>query len=424
LSDFQVRIGASAPSEVQTVIATGAMLNTAQGGSAYDDRMFYIRYDGGDLADTGWELTYSQPQNPSGQRGKMVTMRLTQAVYLNDASGTRTQDMVLADAQENTAYFIEQIPDYREHGVLCWSVGGEGGNALNQASDPNISQGDFTPDGTNGSRSPLSADGTTWKTGRKELLESVVEALNDEGMTMCFGPFYQQMFYWHDTQAHYRAAMSTYTDWLIEKGYRNVLIDLANEAGADPAGGWDDGTLVFDTDARVADELDYLRGLWAGEPWRPPIGCSSRSKPGPLVIAESDVHWYHGNVSGGVSNKPIRVQEILDDSTVGPVVMNEDENVQGSTEFQAGGSSRESAIEDELEAFDLVHAITGASGGTMLATMWQRWKTGQSTKTGFRPELGPSNDTTVTPYLTAYANLTRRVLENVQAKNNGLDIPT
>lgn len=392
-------------------ISTGAML-----GGGRDARSFYISYDNGGT----WELTYSNSPSLSAAQGKMVTARMVQAVYLNDASGARTEDMTLADAQENTDHFCDNITPYREHGVLCWSIGMEGGNALNQASDPEVLQGDFTPDSSNGSRSPLTAAGTAWKTGRKELLEQVIEALAAEGMVCCLGLFYQQMFYWHDTQANYRAAMSTVTDWLIEKGYRNVCIDLANEAGVDPAGGWDDGTLVFDTDARVADELDYFRGLWTGEPWRPPIGCSSRSKPGPLVLAESDVHWYHGNVSGGVSNKPLRVQEIIDDTTVGPVVMNEDENVQGATEFQAGGAGRENAIQDELEAFTLVNDIAGASGGTMLATTWQRWKTDQATKTGFLPEPGPSADTTHADYWTAYKNLTTRWLEHVESETGGL----
>jgi hypothetical protein len=97
--------------------------------------------------------------------------------------------------------------------------------------------------------------------------------------------------------------------------------------------------------------------------------------------------------------------------------------VQGATEFQAGGAGRENAILDELEAFDLVHAIDGASGGTMLATMWQRWKTGQATMTGFMPELGPSADTTHATYLTAYKNLTTRVLENVESHTGGLPAP-
>ena len=412
-SELRLQIGTPAdPFAVS--IATGEMLNVAQSTSGYDDRSFYISYTGAaQNAAADWELTYSHAQNPGDQAGKMVTMRLTQAVYLNDASGTRDQDMVLADAQENTAHFIAQIPDYREHGVLAWSVGLEGGNAQNQASDPNFDSGDFTVDGTNGSRSPLAADGLTWKTGRRELVEDVIEALNEQGMVCCLGLYYNQLYYWHSSQANYRAAMGTVTDMLIENGYRNVCIDLANEAGVDAAGGWTSGTNVFGSDANVANELDYLRGLWTGEPWRPPIGCSSRSMPGPLTIAESDVHWYHGNVSGGVSNKPLRVQDILDDSTVGPVVMNEDENVQGATEFQAGPSTagRTNAVDDELEAFDLVHAIDGASGGTMLASMWQRWKVDQATKTGFMPELGPSTDINHATYLTAYANLTRLVLE-------------
>jgi len=382
-------------------ISTGSML-----GGGRDVRKMYIDYALGD----GWEETYSRSPSLAAAKGKLVTARMVQAGTLFDAGGAHASDMTDAEADANAANFIAAMPVFREAGVHNWVISLEGGNPTNAAgaAEPNLDNTDMVYDFTSGLPSPFTSDGTGWKTGRKERYENIINALSDEGMTCTLTLFYSRLSYYLLTQTNYRNAMQLVTDWIIENEWRHILIDLANEAGWDAGGSWEvDGPFGWnansatDNDQRVANELDYFRSLWNGQPWRPPIGCSSRSKPGPLTIAESDVHWYHGNVAGSVSNKGVRCQEILDGSSVGPVVSN------------------------EIDSFFVVNDKSGCSGGTMLATAWQRWKADWAAlglpKPGFMPEAGISTDTTVTDYWTAQRNLTRKWLTDASlAATNGL----
>lgn len=405
------------PLETEVAVTTGAMLNESLSVSDYDVRSVYISYNGG----TTWEETYSQSPSLPAAQGKMVTARMVQAAFFN--SGSFDQSMDDADADANTQHFIDQMPAYRASGVLCWVVSLEGGNPINQAADPNIDQTGFSyRTNADGATSVFLADGTGFKTGRIERVEALIEAAAEQGMIVCLALFYSRQAAWLATQADYRNAMETVTDWLITKGYKNVVIDLANEAGADLGGNWTSNApdCNFLTDAGVAEEIAYFKSLWDGQPWRPAIGCSSRSKPGQLTMDESDIHWFHGNVAGtptssNPANRDNWVQDMLNATTVGPVVCNEDE-----TSLEENGPSS-GALAIEICCFDGVNDIAGASGGTMLASTWQRWHSDQPTP--FLPEPGASSDPDTGTYWERYRNFTRAWLDHVESQTGGLAAP-
>lgn len=397
--------GAGSEATEGFAISTGAML-----GGGRDVRAVYVSYDNGDT----WELSYSRSPSLEAAQGKMVTARWAQACFFNDASGSNPADMTDEDADANALHFRNQLAAYISSGVMCFSVGMEGGNALDTTSDPAIDQSGFAYTNNNGSPSAFTSDGTALKAAHQARYEALIEAAGALGGAIGLNLFYGRQGGYLSSQANYENAIETVSAWLIEKGYRNITIDIANESGADASGTWPTSHL-FKTDEGSAAMVEHFIAQWDGQPWRPPVGCSSRSKPGPLVLAASDIHWFHGNVAGtpAPGNRDDWCQDILDDTTEGPVVCNEDE-----TQAEENGGATSTKLANELICFDAMNDIAGVSGGTMIAKPWQRIDT--STATIFRPEPGLSDDPDSGTYWERWANFTRAWLDHVKAETGGL----
>jgi hypothetical protein len=208
------------------------------------------------------------------------------------------------------------------------TVSMEGGNPGNPDSDPDINQTGFGYDQANGTPSAFSKGPVAIKASWKARLEQIIEALNDKGMVCILGLFYGRQSSWLDTQANYEDAMDAVTAWLIAKGYRNVIVDLANECGENPSSTWG-SRAPWVTDSGVAGAIDYFKGLWAAEPWRPPVSASDRRLDfGALAGAAADVILPHANLHGGAngtgSPSTTQVNTLMSDWADKPVVVNED----------------------------------------------------------------------------------------------------
>ncbi len=116
------------------------------------------------------------------------------------------------DPDANTDRFIEAIPDYRAHGIRAFTLCLQGGmpgyeGALNSAYE---------------------ADGSL-RPGYLERVERVIRACDDSGIAVILGCFYQrQDQVMNDAAAVEKAAINTVT-WVRERGFENVVIEVANE---------------------------------------------------------------------------------------------------------------------------------------------------------------------------------------------------
>jgi hypothetical protein len=200
--------------------------------------------------------------------------------------------------------------------------------------------------------------------------------------------------------------------WLKTKGYRNVLIDLANESGDDPSGNWAAGEgEIWQTDAGAAQMVDYFVGSWGADPNRPPVGCSSRTVPGALTNAETDVCWVHTNVMGAsIVDDELNALEGLSQ----PVAVNETDR---------HNTNRQTWYDDETDDWPVIRG-EDASPGCMLSTPWQRMDVsrehGDGVRQPFMPEPGSTDDLTVADAQERLRNLTRKWLDFVEAQTGGL----
>jgi hypothetical protein len=398
----------------EPVMTTGNRLNVVQGVTSYDDRAIYERDDGADLSVvTGWSKTFTDTQNiGKNYEGEMPTVRWANATWAQNASSL-SGNVTTAEADRNTQHFIDQLPIYRSYGVKCVSVGFECGNPINNEEDPAITPVDNSLGyDINGSPSAFDEDGTGFKSLHLARMESLIEAAAAQRMVVCLQLFYARQCRWLSTTAHYEAAIDTAVDWLKTKGYRNVFLDLANEAGDDPSGNWALGHAdIWKTDAGAADMLEYYKTSWGITPNRPPAGVSSRTIPGSATNAESDIVWVHTNVMGAsIVDDEIGSLSSLDQ----PVVVNESDR---------HSTNRATWLELELDDWPSMRG-SGASVGVMLSTAHQRMDTARthsdSVRKPFMPDVGTSDDLTVSNAQERLRNLTRAWLDELLLASGGL----
>ncbi len=120
------------------------------------------------------------------------------------------------DAQRNTREFIAAMPTWRDHGLLAFTINLQGGS----------------PEGYSQQQpwhnSALNADGSLHPEYMQRL-EQVLDAADSLGVAVILGIFY----FGQDERLENEAAVIRGVDdtvqWVLRKGYRNVLIEINNE---------------------------------------------------------------------------------------------------------------------------------------------------------------------------------------------------
>lgn len=298
-------------------IATGSML-----GPGYDQRAFYIRQHSGDH----WQKTYSGAAYRPAAQGKLMNLRLAQALF--DDEWMKEQPF---DAARNTDAVISALDFYKKHGVLMINVSLQGGQA-------GYSKAVNGVDRRNGYRfgpekgtyvSAFYPDGRL-KAAWLARLERLLRAADRRGMIVAIMYFYQGQDESFASTAAIHAAARNITRWLVEKKFRNVMIDVANEH--DLRNGWD-------FDRYIPQHIPELMAeIRACLPKDHPLPVST-SGDGRMNFSDSlaktaDFVLIHGN-GRKPELKARRVAELA--SVPRPILMNEDDNGRSSTREHLAG---------------------------------------------------------------------------------------
>ncbi len=121
------------------------------------------------------------------------------------------------DANRNTDEFIAAMPEWREYGLLAFTVNFQGGSPEGYSSHQPWENNAFEPDGT---LRPAFA---------KRMDRVIVEA-DKLGMVVILGIFYFGQDERLQDENAVVAAVDNVVNWLQEKGYTNVMIEVANES--------------------------------------------------------------------------------------------------------------------------------------------------------------------------------------------------
>jgi len=155
--------------------------------------------------------------------GLLLNSRMIQAVFDDENPQTRKlwayPDTGEWDPDRNTDEFCAALPQYRRHGLLAVTVGLQGGGSVfrREVYDNYVCSA-YEPDGT--FRQPYF-----------DRLRRVLAAADECGMVVIVNYFYwkQVQRIPHDETLY--SIAERVTAWLLDTGYRNILVDVANESG-------------------------------------------------------------------------------------------------------------------------------------------------------------------------------------------------
>ncbi|MGF1449839.1 MAG: hypothetical protein ACFB20_10535 [Opitutales bacterium] len=247
--------------------------------------------------------------------GLLLNARVVQAIFDDLNPDTRSKwaypDTGEWDPARNTREFIEAMPEWRAHGLLgiCFNL--QGGSPEGYSKSQPWHNSAFAPDGR------LRPD----YLGR---LTAVLEEADRLGMVVILGLFYFGQDQRVSDEAGVIAGVENATRWLLEQGYRNVLLEINNETDV----------RVYDhpilKPERVHELIDLAKGITTDDGRRLLVGTSygGGAVPQPNVVASSDYSLIHGN---GVSD-PERIAEMVRQTRAVegyrpmPIVFNEDDH--------------------------------------------------------------------------------------------------
>ena len=132
----------------------------------------------------------------------------------------------------NTRRFVDALPEYHSYGVLAVNLDIQGGHPLN--AKPEIEEGHGSAGRRpNGHRdfyhnSGFNADGSIDQQ-YAERISSIIEACDSRGMVVILQLFYFGQDTVFDNEDQIRSAADHAVDYICENGYRNVIIEIANE---------------------------------------------------------------------------------------------------------------------------------------------------------------------------------------------------
>lgn len=153
--------------------------------------------------------------------GLLLNSRMVQATFddRNPATVGRWAypDTRRWDADRNTAEFMAAMPEWRDHGLLAVTVNLQGGSPYGYSKEQPWHNSAITDDGL---LDPISM----------ARMERVIRRADELGMVVILGIFYfgqdQRL---KDEAAVVRAVDAT-VHWVLRHGWRNVLLEINNEA--------------------------------------------------------------------------------------------------------------------------------------------------------------------------------------------------
>lgn len=244
--------------------------------------------------------------------GLLMNARLVQATFddLNPGTvGRWAYPDGPWDPDRNTREFLAAMPLWREHGLLAFTLNLQGGSPEGYSKSQPWHNSAFTSDG--GLRPEFMA-----------RLERVLDRADELGMAVILGLFYFGQDERLADEAAVARGVDNAVDWVLGKGYRNVLIEINNECNIH----YDHAILrpdrVHELIERVRSRQRNGRSLLAGTSY------GGGTIPKANVVRVSDFLLLHGN---GV-REPDRIRKMVDDTRAlpayrnQPILFNEDDH--------------------------------------------------------------------------------------------------
>jgi len=155
--------------------------------------------------------------------GLLFNSRMVQAIFDDENPETqplwRYPDTGVWDPDRNTDDFCRHLADYRKCGLLAVTVGLQGGGSI------------YTPFVYNSYLNSAFAPDGSFKPAYFERLLRIIKAADDCGMVVIVNYFYVKQVQRIPGDNVILDITARTTEWLLKTGCRNIIVDIANEAG-------------------------------------------------------------------------------------------------------------------------------------------------------------------------------------------------
>jgi hypothetical protein len=203
------------------------------------------------------------------------------------------------DPESNTGEFVNRMREYVSLGVRAFTVSLQGGFP-----------------GYEGARNSAFLKDGSLKSGYLARVGRVIERADDLQAVIILSLFYQRQDQVLQDEAAVRAGVAKAVDWIRKQGYRNVILEIANEYGHQ---GFNHA--ILRSDAGVAGLIRLAKNRHPSLP----VSASylRNGKTTPRVAAASDLILVHFN-GLDLSEIPARIRALRQEYPGKPIVCNED----------------------------------------------------------------------------------------------------
>jgi len=214
------------------------------------------------------------------------------------------------DADRNTNEFLASMESWKAHGLLAFTINLQGGSPFGYSSHQPWHNSAIDSLGN------LREDYMT-------RLAKIMDRADELGMVTILGIFYFGQDQRLQDENAVKAAVVKTVSWLHDRGYRNVLIEIANECNNRSY------EMKIIKDDRVHELIELAQSIERkGYSYPVAVSYNGNTLAGNKVIEVSDFILLHGN---GVSD-PARITEMVDltrqakSFTPKPIIFNEDDH--------------------------------------------------------------------------------------------------
>ncbi len=260
------------------------------------------------------EPTYKgRTWNGKRVEGLLMNSRMVQGIFDDRNPETRGRwaypDTKTWDPDRNTREFVAAMPEWRRHGLLAFAINLQGGSPQGYSKDQPWHN------------SAINADGSL-RPEYMARLEKVLDRADELGMVAILGLFYFGQDQRLTDEETVKRATDNAIDWLFDKGYRNVLIEVNNECNVR----YDHAILKPN---RVYELIDRVKArMRDGRRFLVGTSYGGGKVPESNVVRSSNFLLMHGN---GVKD-PARIAEMVrrarkvEGYRPMPVLFNEDDH--------------------------------------------------------------------------------------------------
>jgi hypothetical protein len=152
--------------------------------------------------------------------GLLLNSRMVQGIFddLNPetAKSWAYPDTGRWDAERNNREFVAAMPEWRQHGLLGFTIDLQGGSPTGYSKDQPWHNSAIEPDGN------LRSD-------YMQRLARILDKADELGMVAIVGIFYFGQDQRMTDESAIKRAVDNTVDWILDHGYKNVLIEVNNE---------------------------------------------------------------------------------------------------------------------------------------------------------------------------------------------------